>query len=52
MLCVGHSAARLFRKELISRPETLAYFQQDNMTRIVADAGPSGLGSHPSTATR
>ena len=30
-------------KELISRAETLAYFQQDSMTRIVADAGPSGL---------
>ena len=29
-------------KELISRAETLAYFQQDSMTRIVADAGPSG----------
>ena len=32
-------------KELISRAETLAYFQQDSMTRIVADAGPSGLGA-------
>ena len=32
-------------KELISRVETLAYFQQDSMTRIIADAGPSGLGA-------
>ena len=32
-------------KELISRGDTLAYFQQDSMTRIVADAGPSGLGA-------
>ena len=32
-------------KELISRAETLAYFQQDSMTRIIADAGPSGLGA-------
>ena len=32
-------------KELISRAATLAYFQQDSMKRIVADAGPSGLGA-------
>ena len=30
-------------KELISRAETLAYFQQDSMMCIVADAGPSRL---------
>ena len=32
-------------KELISRAKTLTYFQQDSMTRIVADAGTSGLGA-------
>ena len=32
-------------KELISRAEILAYFQQDSMMRIVADAGQSGLGA-------
>ena len=30
-------------KELLSRAETLAYFQQDSIMRIVADADPSGL---------
>ena len=34
-------------KELISRAEALTYFQQDSMTRILADAGPSGLGAVP-----
>ena len=30
-------------KELTSRVETLAYFPQDSMTHIIADAGLSGL---------
>ena len=30
-------------KDVISRAETLAYFQQDSMTRIIEDAGLSGL---------
>ena len=32
-------------KELISSAETLAYFQADAETRIIADAGPTGLGA-------
>ena len=32
-------------KEQISKKETLAYFHKDCKTRIVADAGPSGLGA-------
>ena len=46
MLCIGHSADSFAKlKELISRAETLTYFQQDRMMHIVADAGPSGLGA-------
>ena len=32
-------------KELIAQRETLAYFHNDRKTRIVADAGPTGLGA-------
>ena len=32
-------------KMLKSRAQTLGYFQQDSMMRIIADAGPSGLGA-------
>ena len=32
-------------KQLISRAETMAYFKNDCQTRIISDAGPSGLGA-------
>ncbi len=32
-------------KELVSQRETLAYFRNDCKTRVVADAGPAGLGA-------
>ena len=31
-------------KHLLTRAETLAYFKNDCKTRIVADAGPTGIG--------
>ena len=43
-LC-GAQRSETLLQELISRAETLAYFQQDSMTHIVADAGLSGLGA-------
>ena len=32
-------------KDLLTRAETLAYFKNDCQTRIVADAGPTGIGA-------
>ena len=32
-------------KYLLTQAETLAYFQSDYKTRIVADAGPTGIGA-------
>ena len=32
-------------KDLLTRAETLAYFKNECRTRIVADAGPTGIGA-------
>ena len=32
-------------KDMLTRPETLCYFQNECKTRIVADAGPTGIGA-------
>ena len=32
-------------KDLLTRAETLAYFKNGSRTRIVADAGPTGIGA-------
>ena len=41
------SRLRSFKKlkDLLTRAETLAYFKNECKTRIVADAGPTGLGA-------
>ena len=43
----GRQQAEAFEKlkELITRAETLAYFKNNCKTRIVGDAGPTGLGA-------
>ena len=44
---MGFQQAEAFEmlKELITRAETLAYFKNNCKTRIVGDAGPTGLGA-------
>ena len=32
-------------KDLLTRVETLTYFKNERRTRIVADAGPTGIGA-------
>lgn len=43
----GEAQAESFSKLklLISDAETLAYFRKDSKTRVIADAGPTGLGA-------
>ena len=43
----GDAQQRSFQKlkDLLTRAETLAYFKNECKTRIVADAGPTGIGA-------
>ena len=40
----GKAQQQSFKKDLLTKAETLAYFKNDCETRIIADAGPTGIG--------